>query len=26
MLVVQPGPDERFEFHPRFEPAEPALS
>jgi glutamine amidotransferase len=26
MLVVQPGPDERYEFHPRFEPAEPALS
>jgi predicted glutamine amidotransferase len=26
VLVVQPGPDEQHEFHPRFEPAQPALS
>jgi predicted glutamine amidotransferase len=26
VLLVQPGPDEQYEFHPRFEPAEPALS
>jgi predicted glutamine amidotransferase len=26
VLVVQPGPDAQQEFHPRFEPAEPALS
>ena len=26
VLVVQPGPDEQHEFHPRLEPAQPALS
>jgi predicted glutamine amidotransferase len=26
ILVVQPGPDEQHTFHPRFEPAQPALS